>query len=48
VGGEKIEERHTCIICGEEHGLDDIHHIEIKGQTKKICKGCAASIKGII
>jgi hypothetical protein len=35
-----------CCVCGEEHGLDDIHHIEIKGETKKVCKGCAAEIKG--
>lgn len=37
-----------CCICGEEHGLDDINHIEIKGKTKKICKGCATAIKGIL
>jgi len=36
----------VCCVCGEEHGLDDINHIEIKGNTKKICKGCAAAIKG--
>jgi len=28
----------TCCVCGEEHGLDDIHHIEIKGDTKKSVK----------
>ena len=38
--------RHVCLVCGEEHGLDDIHHIKIKGKTKKICKGCVAAIKG--
>jgi len=36
----------TCCVCGEEHGLDEIEHIEIKGKPKKICKGCAAAIKG--
>ena len=36
----------TCCVCGEEHGLDDINHIEIKGEQKKICKECVAAIKG--
>lgn len=38
----------TCCVCGEEHRLDEIEHIEIKEETRKICKGCAAAIKGII
>jgi hypothetical protein len=37
-----------CCVCGEEHGLDDVDHVEIKGETKKICKECATSIKGIV
>ncbi len=37
-----------CCICGEEHELDDIKHIEIKGNAKKICTGCATAVKGII
>jgi len=41
-----MEEGHVCLVCGEEHGLDDIYHIEIKGKTKKICKGCVTAIKG--
>jgi hypothetical protein len=36
----------VCCVCGEEHGMDDIHEIEIKGENKKICKGCATAIKG--
>jgi len=36
-----------CFVCGEEHGLDDIEHIEIKGKEKDICKGCATAIKGL-
>lgn len=40
-------EKHTCPICGEEHGLDDIHEFEVNGETKKICKGCATAVKGI-
>jgi len=38
----------VCFCCGEEHGLGDIHEVEIKGETKKICKGCATAIKGLI
>ena len=37
-----------CCVCGEEHGLDDIDHVEIKGETKKICKECATAVKGIV
>ena len=37
-----------CCVCGEEHGLDDIHHIEIKGKVKDVCKGCATAIKGLV
>ena len=40
-----MEECYVCQVCREEHGLDDIHHIKIKGETKKICKGCATAIK---
>ena len=36
----------VCCVCGEEHGLDDINHVEIKGKEKKICKQCATAIKG--
>jgi len=46
-GGEKIDKKHICIVCGEEHGLDNIHTIDIKGKTQKICKGCATAIKGL-
>ena len=41
-------EKHICLVCEEEHGLDDIHIVKIKGKQKKICKGCAAAIKGLI
>ena len=37
-----------CCCCGEEHGLDDMHDIKIKGKNKKICKECATSVKGLI
>ena len=43
-----MEEKHICLVCGEEHGLDDIHEFEVHGETKKICKGCATAVKGII
>ena len=37
-----------CCICGEEHEEDKIRHVEVKGDTKKICEECATAIKGII
>ena len=40
------EEYYMCSCCGEEHKKEDIHHIEIKGKIKKMCKGCVAAIKG--
>ena len=46
-GGEKIDKKHVCLVCGEEHGFDDIHIINIKGKPRKICKGCATAIKGL-
>jgi len=36
-----------CCVCGEEHRLDEIKHIEIKGKIKKICRGCVAAVKGL-
>jgi hypothetical protein len=42
-----MEECHICLICGEEHEEEDIHHIEIKGNTKKICEECVTAIKGL-
>jgi len=42
------DEKHICIVCGEEHGFEDIHIVEIHGEEKKICKGCATAIKGLI
>ena len=39
----------TCCVCGEEHGLDDIKHIETKkGEIKDICKECATAISGLL
>jgi len=37
----------VCCVCGEEHGLDDIEHIETKKGIKKICKECVTAIKGL-
>jgi hypothetical protein len=37
----------NCFCCGEEHGLDDLQDIKIKGESKKICKGCVTAIKGL-
>lgn len=36
-----------CCVCGEEHGLDSIEHVETKKGSKKICKECVAAIKGL-
>lgn len=38
----------TCCVCGEEHGLDDIQHIETKTGSHDICKECVAAIKGLV
>jgi len=43
-----MQDKHICAVCGEEHGLDDIHKVDINGEDKKICKGCATAIKGIL
>ncbi|PNX53751.1 MAG: hypothetical protein BV458_02725 [Thermoplasmata archaeon M9B2D] len=42
------EELYLCCVCGEEHSFDDIHHIEIKGETKNICRGCADTVHGLV
>ena len=38
----------VCCCCSEEHGLDDMHDIKIKGKNKKICKECITSVKGLL
>jgi hypothetical protein len=43
----EIGECYTCCCCDEEHDLNNIHKIEIKGKSKKICKECATAIKGL-
>jgi hypothetical protein len=43
-----MNEKQLCIVCGEEHGLEDIHIVKINGKNKKICKGCATAIKGLL
>ena len=49
MGGEKnMTDLYICCVCGEEHEEEKIHHIEIKDETKKICKECATAIKGLI
>ncbi len=44
---KEMEEIYICCVCGEEHKDENIHHIDVKGETKDICKGCATSIKGL-
>lgn len=35
-----------CDVCNCDVKDDEIHHVEIKGNVKNICKGCVAAIKG--
>lgn len=42
-----MEETMKCCLCDEKHPADDIHHVDINGSSKKICKECAAAIKGL-
>ena len=42
------EDLYLCCVCGEEHGFDDIHEIEIKGEIKNICKECADTVHGLV
>jgi hypothetical protein len=39
------ENRYVCCLCGEEHGLEGLHDIYVKGQEKKICKECINIIR---
>jgi len=43
-----MKRKETCIVCGEEHGLDDVREVHIKGKFKKICKECVMAIKGLV
>lgn len=40
------EECHVCCVCGTECSENKIRHIPIKGKIRKICRECAAAIKG--
>ena len=39
---------YICCVCGEEHDLENIHEIEIKGEMKNICKQCADTVHGLV
>jgi len=39
---------YVCCCCGEDHGLDDIKEVQLKGKTKKICTECVTAIKGLV
>jgi hypothetical protein len=41
---ETEEEYDICCVCGEEHGLDNLHRIQVKKGERKICKECASDI----
>lgn len=43
-----MDEVYVCCVCGKEHNTDDIHHIDIKDNPKKICTECATAIKGLV
>jgi hypothetical protein len=38
---------YICCVCGEEHGLGDLHDVKIIGEIKKVCDGCADTIHGL-
>ena len=37
-----------CELCGVELPDEKIKHVHIKGNLKKICKGCVTAVKGLI
>ena len=43
-----MEKCYICCCCGEEHDLDEVHDVEIKGENKKICQECVTAVKGLI
>jgi hypothetical protein len=42
------EDRFICCLCGEEHGLGDLHDVQIKNETKTICNECVDIIHGLM
>lgn len=40
------EKREHCVVCGEEHGIEDLHVLDVKGKQKNVCKQCVMAIKG--
>jgi hypothetical protein len=43
-----MNDKYLCSICGEAYDEDEMHELTIRGKTKKICKGCATAIKGLM
>ncbi len=37
-----------CCLCEEKHSLGNLHDVEINGEIKKVCEGCADTIHGLI
>ena len=35
-----------CAVCNCEIEEEKIHHIPVKGKSKKICQECVSAIKG--
>jgi hypothetical protein len=42
------ESLNLCCLCGEEFGLDDLHDVEVKSDTKKICDECLDTVHGLV
>ena len=36
-----------CEVCKSDVSEDEIKHIKIKGNIKKVCEGCITAIKGL-
>ena len=44
---KQYKESLICCVCGEKYETDKIHQINIKGETKNICYGCADIVHGL-
>jgi hypothetical protein len=40
---QSSDDVYICCLCGEEHGLGDLHDVI----RKKVCDGCADTIHGL-
>jgi len=42
------DDGYICCVCGEECSSNDIHTINIKGETKTICNECVDNVHGLM